>query len=182
MIQKIFILGLLSLAFFACRKVENPEDARILKQGGCLDIDSPLYDETVDYDNQSCMYAFADRYEISYHPEKDGSSNWDPFTYTDADLVLRIKVQGSSNWIFESTTKEDQPHNQAAIWAAPKQEKLLNQAYEWELYDEDNGSSDDFVGGGVFNPIGKADKGEIVITDNSGGTQLKIYYQLKEEI
>lgn len=182
MIDKLFILVLLLATTFSCRKLEQPENARATKFGGCNDIDSPLYDATIDYDNQSCRYAFIERYEISYHPEKDGSSNWDPTFFTDADLELRIKVQGSADFLFESSTKEDQAHDVPAIWAAPESIKLLNQKYEWELYDSDIGTADDFVAGGTFNPIGKADAGEIVIKDNSGGTQLKIYYELKEEI
>ena len=182
MIQKFLILCLIVFSIFSCRKLEQPEDLRATKVGGCNDIDSPLYDETIDYDNQSCRYAFTERYEISYHPEKDGSSNWDPTFYTDADLELRIKAQGSADWLFESSTKEDQAHDVPAIWAAPESIKLLNQTYEWEFYDSDIGTADDFVAGGTFNPIGKADKGEIIIKDNSGETQLKIYYELKEEI
>jgi len=175
----IFI-PLLVLNFFSCRKVEDPNNARITKAGGCSDIDSPLYNDTVDYDNQTCRYAFTERYEISYHPEKDGALNWDPITFTNADLELRIKEQGSADWLFESSTKEDQDHDVPAIWAAPESIKLLNKNYEWELYDADNGTADDFVAGGVFNPIGKANTGEIVIVE--GGTQLKVYYELKEEI
>ncbi len=164
----------------SCRKVEDPNNARATKAGGCLDIDSPFYNDTVDYDNQSCRYAFTERYEISYHPEKDGSTNWDPVVSTNADLELRIKEQGSSDWLFESSTKEDQDHDVPAVWAAPESIKLLNKNYEWELYDADIGTADDFIAGGTFNPIGKANTGEIVIIE--GGTQLKIYYELKEEI
>ena len=185
--QKLFLITLAFLTIISCRKVELNEDRRDTKIGGCNDLDSPFYSDSIAYDDQSCTYAYTERYEITYHPEKDGGSDWDPFVYTDADLVFRIKEQGSADWLFESTTKEDQAHNVPAIWAAPEAVKLLNKNYEWELVDEDNGTADDFVASGQFNPIGKAregnqDDGQIEVTDATGGTQLILYYTVKQEL
>lgn len=185
--HKLILIVFTLISILSCRKIESEQNKRETKVGGCNDIDSPFYNDNIAYDDQSCTYAFTERYEISYHPEKDGGSNWDPLVYTDADLVFRIKEQGSADWLFESTTKEDQAHNVPAIWAAPESVKLLNKNYEWELHDEDNGSSDDFVAGGTFNPIGKSREGnqddkQIEITDDTGGTQLILYYTVKQEI
>lgn len=183
---KYICISIVITTLFYCRKIEDPKLNRNIKKGGCYDIDSPMYDKSIDYDNQSCLYAFTEKYEISYHPEMDGNSNWDFGVYTDADLILRIKEQGSANWMFESSIKEDQPHNVPAVWTAPQTIKLLNKTYQWELYDSDVGTADDFVAGGTFNPIGKArngsEDGQLEVTNNSGDTQLIIYYKLKEEI
>lgn len=187
MIQKFILLLFALAAIVSCRKIEEPQNKRITKVGGCNDKDSPFFSNIIAYDNQSCTFAFIDRYEIKYHPEKDGTSNWDPIVFKEADLILRVKEQDAADWLFESTTKEDQPHNVPAIWAAPESKKLFNKTYEWELYDEDNGTADDFIASGTFNPISKAREGnqvdkEIVVTDLTGGTQLIIYYTIKEEI
>lgn len=188
MILRVLTLGLVFIFVLGCRKLEDPNLNRNTKKGGCYDVDSPFYDETIDYDNQSCLYAYTSRYEISYHPEEDNGSNWDPAItfYPKADLILRVKEQGSADWIFESSIKEDQDHNVPAIWTAPEAVKLLNTNYEWELYDSDVGSADDFIASGVFNAIGKAregqEDGQFEVTDNNGTTQLVIYYSVKEEI
>lgn len=186
---KIILIAFALISIFSCRKIESDANIGANKVGGCLDQDSPFYNLNVDYDNQSCMYAFTESYEISFHPEEDDGDDWDPIVYTDADLVFRIKEQGSDEWLFVSTTKEDQPHNVPATWTSPEAIKLLNKNYEWDLYDEDNGSSDDLVASGVFNPIGKAREGnqndnQIVITNDAGlgVTQLILYYTIKEEI
>ncbi len=164
----------------SCRKKEPVEDEKI---GGCLDIDSPLYNANADFDDESCKYAYTDSYEITYHPEQDGGSDWDFLTNTDADLILRIKEQGAPNWMFESATIDNQPHNVPAVWTAPTRLKLYNKVYEWELYDYDATSGDDFVSGGTFNAVELASNGSIIAkgTNPSGNeTQIKIYYTLED--
>lgn len=164
----------------SCRKKEPVEDAKI---GGCLDKDSPLYNANSDFDDESCKFAYTDKYEITYHPEKDGGSNWD-FALgnaTRADLILRIKEQGSPNWMFQSAVIDDQPHNVPAIWTAPSKLKLYNKTYEWELYDYDATSADDFVSGGTFNAVELAASGTIItkgVNTHGDESQLKIYYTL----
>lgn len=184
MISRTLTIGLVFISLLGCRKVEDPSLNRNTKKGGCYDIDSPFYDETVDYDNQSCVYAFTERYEISYFPQYDGGSDWDFLTYTNADLILRVKEQGAADWLFESSIKEDHEYNVPAVWTAPEEVKLLNKDYEWELYDSDIGTADDFIASGVFNAIGKAregqEDGQFEVTNNSGTTKLVIYYTLKE--
>jgi len=166
----------------SCKKDPPPEDTKI---GGCSDPDSPLYNANADYDDNSCQYAFTSSYEITSHPEKDANGDdWDFLTYTDADLYVIIKEEGSTTELFHSTTIEDQPHNSPATWTAPASIKLLNKNYTFEVYDEDTGSSDDFVGSGTFNPIELANSGTITATGtNSSGDQtvFKIYYELKTE-
>lgn len=178
-INLISFLALGSVITFsgACKKQDEPAAKAVVKNKGCSDIDSPLYDPEVEEDDNSCTYARVSKYEITYHPEKDGGSNWDPTFFTDADLILRIKEQGASSWSFESATIEDQEHNVPAEWTAPSPLKLLNKTYEWELVDDDNGTAADFISSGTFNPISLANEG--TITTVSGGSQLKIYYNLQ---
>ncbi len=165
----------------SCKKKEPVEDEKI---GGCLDPNSPVYNSAADFDDESCLYAYTSSYEITYHPEKDESgSNWDFAVNTDADLILRIKEQGAANWMFESAVIDDQAHNSPAVWTAPTLIKLESKTYEWELYDYDATSGDDFVSSGSFNAITLASNGSIITTGtNSSGnqTQLKISYTLDD--
>lgn len=165
----------------SCKKKEPVEDAKI---GGCLNEESPLYDATADFDDESCLFAYTSSYEITYHPENDESGdNWDFLTNTDADLILRIKEQGAASWMFESAVIDNQAHNSPAVWTAPTLIRLGNRTYEWELYDSDTGSGDDFVSSGSFNAIALASDGVIITTGtNSSGneTQLKISYTLDD--
>lgn len=163
----------------ACKKKEEPAPVAPTVIKGCTDIDSPYYNSEAEESDGSCTYAKVSKFEISYHPEMDGSSNWDPTVYTDADLILRVKVQGTANWLFESTTIEDQAHNVPAQWSSPSPLKLLNKTYEWELYDDDNGSADDFISSGTFNPIDLANLTTKTVTTVSGGSQLKIYFNIQ---
>lgn len=178
-IFSVAALGGVVLLSGACKKTEEPiaEEPTVTK--GCTDIDSPFYDADAEESDGSCTYAKVSKFEISYHPEKDGSDNWDPLVSTDADLILRIKVQGATNWLFESTTMEDQEHNVPAEWVSSAPLKLLNATYEWELVDEDNGTADDFISSGSFNPITLANLTSKTITTVSGGSQLKIYFNLQ---
>lgn len=178
----IISIGALSGAtFFAssCKKTQEPEPVAVQKVKGCTDIDSPLYNADAEESDGSCTYAKVTKYEITYYPETDGGSNWDPVVYTNADLILRIKEQGSANWIFESSVLEDQDFNVPALWTAPNHYKLLNKTYEWELVDDDNGSSNDFISSGTFNPITSADLNTNKVTDISGGSQLVIHFNLQ---
>lgn len=167
--------------FFAssCKKTEEPEPAVVAKIKGCTDIDSPLYNADAEESDGSCTYARVTQYEITYHPEQDNGDNWDPVVYTNADLILRIKEQGSANWSFEGSTLEDQEHNVPATWTAPNPLKLLNKTYEWELVDDDNGSAADFISSGTFNPITSADLDNNTITSISNGSQLVIHFNLQ---
>jgi hypothetical protein len=174
-------LACAALLSTSCKKKEPVEDAKV---GGCLNEDSPLYNASADFDDESCLFAYTSSYEISYHPEKDPSgSDWDFLTNTDADLILRIKEQGAANWMFESAVIDNQPHNSPAVWTAPTLIKLSNKVYEWELYDYDATSGDDFVSSGSFNAITLATNGTIITegTNSSGNkSQLKISYTLGE--
>ncbi len=161
----------------ACKKEPEPVDTSV---GGCTDMDSPLYNASADYDDNSCQYAYVTQYEITFHQETDGGSDWDLLLNTDADLILRVKESGASSWMFESATIDNQPHNVAATWTAPANIKLLNKDYEWELYDYDDTSGDDFIASGTFNPIELASGGEVIATNTSANTQIKLYYNLAD--
>ena len=175
---KLTSLICLILVISSCRKKEIEEDTKI---GGCTDIDSPLYNAYADYEDASCLYAYVFQYEITYHPAKDGNDDWDLLFFTDADLILEIKEQDNSNELFGSDPAlEDQPHNEPAYWTAPTNEKLLNKIYEWKLWDEDTGSSDDLVASGTFNPIVLAINGTITTLSSDSKTQLVLHYDLAQ--
>jgi len=180
-----------AILFLGCRKSKIEEDTKV---GGCTDIDSPIYNSQVDFEDASCLYAYVHQYEISYYPSEDPDAEWsilEPFTTWDnpisganADLILRIWEQDNSNEVFNSSEKEDQPYNTPAIWTAPYNIKLLNKTYAWELVDFDGGTianPDDFIASGTFNPIEIADNGTITtIGYHTAGnqTQLVLHYEL----
>ncbi|MCB9189286.1 MAG: hypothetical protein H6599_08390 [Flavobacteriales bacterium] len=170
------------IAFSSCKK--DPQELRDEKIGGCLDENSPMYNSAADFDDESCVYAYVNAYEITYHPQKDESgSDWDLLFNTDADIYLKIKPEGATNWMFESAVVDDQPHNEPVSWTAPENIKLLNQDYYWEVYDSDATGGDDFVASGTFNPIELAMDGTITATGtNASGneTQLVLTYELSE--
>lgn len=169
------VLAGIILFSVACKKKE-PEPVEELTPG-CLDNNAVNYNGAADYEDQSCQYAYVDAYKITYHPEKDeDGDDWDLFINTDADLVLRVKEEGGTNWLFESAEITNHEHNVVATWTAPTNIQLYNRNYEWELVDYDSGSADDFVGGGTFNPIDLVDNGIISTTigDKKKSTTTKI--------
>lgn len=165
----------------ACKKKESFED----KVGGCYDTDSPSYNGAIDYDDGTCKYAFVNMYEITSHPEQDpanSGTDWDLITNTEADLLLTIKTQIGQEVIFQSYEKSNHTYNVPAQWTAPIDIMLVNQNYEWELFDADDLDADDFIAGGTFNPIKLAGDGIILHSDTNNLnklTELKLYYTLK---
>lgn len=199
-IKTTILLSILAVTLDSCRKKDPPAETISTSNNGnsgnsgssgnnggntnnnvngCTDIDSPLYNSSANTDDGSCKYAYTSSYEITYHPEQDNGSNWDYGfgNSTRADLILKIKEQGSSNYIFEGEEKTNQEHNVPAIWNAQTPVKLLNKTYEWELVDYDATSTNDLISSGTFNPITLANNG--TITTTAAGSQLKITYTLQ---
>jgi hypothetical protein len=155
--------------------------------GGCTDIDSPIYNSGVDFDDASCLYAYIYEYEISFYPSEDPSASWpiltwdDPISGANADLILKIWEKDNNNLIFTSSELPNQPYNTPGIWNAPENLKLYNKEYDWELVDYDGLNDNDFIASGTFNPIELAIEGEISTTGNhtaGNQSQLKIRYNL----
>jgi len=187
-------LGTSLLALDACKKAEDPNLLRSTKRGGCTDIDSPMYDTELDYDDQSCLYAYTKAYTISYYNRNNGA-DWDDYwcitsQYKPADLILRVKPIGDTDWMFESSVNEDQDYNDSTRWGATAAIKLLNQNYTFELIDEDGAGNwtcdtgSDLIYTGIFNPIENAKDGVVTIKRKVGqdSIQLLIYYDLKQEL
>jgi hypothetical protein len=165
----------------SCKKQEA--ELRATKIGGCLDPNSLNYNVTVDFDDESCQYAFVEQYEITYHPQQDCGSAWDGFpTFGNAqkaDLILKIRVKGETTWLYESPEKTDQTHNVPAVWTAPVNIKLLNKTYEWILEDYDTLNDNDLVAQGEFNPMELASNGKVIAIGKNGcnnETQLVLHY------
>ena len=183
--QNIFYIVLLTSILFSisCKKVENFDD----KVGGCYDVDSPIHDGTIDYDNGTCQYAYIDKYELTKHPAQDpasGGQDWDVLAvgdFTRPDIILTINTQLTGELLFKSATFEDVAPTEAPLWMAPSSQQLYNRMYEWTIYDDDVSGSE-FMAYGRFNPIKEGNNGLIVSSDtNSLGevTELKIYYTVK---
>ena len=148
---------------------------------GCTDSDSPLFNTNATSDDGSCQYAYTSSYQITYYPADDNGSNWDyGFGSTaNADLVLKIKEQGASSYIFESSEASNQDPSTPAQWSAPNPIKLLNKTYVWELIDVDSGNPDDPISNGTFNPITSANTSTHKITTTAGGSELVITFTLQ---
>ena len=145
---------------------------------GCNDRDSPNYDPNAE-GNGDCQYVYVTSYEISYYPSQDNGSDWD-FGFgsaTNADLILNIGYNGEDVLIFQSTEKTNQNPGAPAIWQEPRQLKLRNEIYRWDLWDYDATSPNDPIASGTFNPLDELDNGNITL--QSGGTQLVIHYIIK---
>ena len=161
----------------ACKKVEDTD----LKVGGCYDTDSPLHNESADYEDGTCQYAYIDSYELTSHPAANNGQNWDVFAvgnFTRPDVVLTVTNQLTGEVLFQSPETADIAPSLSPSWSAPYQVQLFNHNYEWTLYDMDVGGSD-FMAYGVFNPIELANNGTIISTSENETTTVTLYYTLK---
>lgn len=172
-----------TIAFIsACKKTEYEDE----KVGGCYDLDSPLYDKDIDYDDGTCKYAYVTAYEITKHPEQDpanSGTDWDLITNTEADLLLTVKTQIDQKIIFQSVEMLNHTYNVPAKWTAPVDIQLFNQNYTWELYDADDLDADDFIASGVFNPLDQIIKSDSVYSTDTNSlnkvTFFKLYFDVK---
>ncbi len=183
--HQLFTALLIIIFLIGCKKSNADDDIKI---GGCTDIDSPIYDNSADYDDASCLYAYINQYEISYYPEENPNATW-PFTSwditgtgTDADLYLKIIEYDSSNYFYSSPIIDNQSPNSPCYWSSSSNEKLFYKNYHWEIYDRDTGPFDnDFIDSGSFNPIANAVNGKITAFGKhspENRTQLVLHFQI----
>ncbi len=182
-----YYIIILTISFVGCKK-EIFDSSN--NTGGCTDLNAINYSNNVDFEDNSCQYAYINQYEVSYYPENNPNSSipfvnsWDiPGTGADADLLLKVKFKDSSNYLFSSPILDDQSPNSAAYWTAPVEFKLLNMDYKWELYDNDVTNSNEFIDSGSFNPVEIASNFKITVYGKNppvNRTQLVLHYQLSD--
>ncbi len=180
------LIGTITFAS-SCKKEEDDTDGN---NGGsttteiiaCTDYNAANFNsEATSSDNDLCTYVKTTMYEITHHAEfNEDGNDWDNLINTKADLILKIKEEGATDWIFESDAMNNHDHDQAAQWSAPNAEVLKNKNYEWELYDDETLTGDELMASGVFNPHDNTNSNNEIITTSTDAngleTQLKIYY------
>ena len=181
MIKKInsYILAILVIGLVAssCKKEEENSGGT----GGCMDVNSPYYSSAATYDNGTCEFLYVTDYEVTNFED----ITWDPLAidvYRNADLYIKVKRQSSSSWEFSSSTIDNADPNTVHIWSAANQFQLVNETYEWELFDEDTPplDTDDPMASGSFNPVTSGNNGVVVSESSDGLTTVKIRYSLHE--
>ena len=59
--------------------------------GGCTDINAINYNDSADFENQSCQFAIINEYEVSYYPEENPNSSIpfiDSWIYQELEQML----------------------------------------------------------------------------------------------
>ena len=174
-ILAILVIGLVASS---CKKEEENSGGT----GGCMDENSPYFSSAATYDNGTCEFLYVTEYEVTNYEDKD----WDlavPLLETfKADLYIKVKKQSSSSWEFFSNTIDNADPNTVHIWSDPNQFQLLNETYEWKLFDEDTPplDTDDEMASGSFNPVTSGNNGVVVSESSDGLTTVKIRYSLHE--
>tara|TARA_Y100001954_G_scaffold193902_1_gene209197 strand:+ start:345 stop:884 length:540 start_codon:yes stop_codon:yes gene_type:complete len=177
--MKFYWIIVLALMLFlnACKKKDES-----LQKRGCIDINSPFYDSTAEDDDGSCLYIYAVELEITDFPSKDANgSNWDivPGT-TKPDLLLTLKKEDSSTTNFTSSVLNNSSVADDNIWTTPEPILMLNEGWEWELWDDDV-DANDLMAQGSFNPIIEYGQESILLTSNDEKTKLTLSFILSEK-
>lgn len=172
------VLVCFSTYFMSCKK--KPVE----KTGGCMDIHSPLYSSTAEINDGSCKYIYAVEYEITDFPSKKSDGNnwdWDLTGLTiDPDLILYINKQGSDDFSYTSPVINNVTNSDEVIWTSTDQFKMINEIWEWSLYDSDI-DDDDLIAEGTFNPVSQFTSDHIILTSDDGKATLKLYIDLRDE-
>ena len=174
-----YILAILVIGVVAssCKK----EDENSGQTGGCMDVNAPNYSSAATFDNGTCEFLYVTDYEVTNYE----NINWDLLVNVNADLYIKVKRQSSSSWEFYSNTIDNADPNTVHIWSDPNQLQLVNETYEWELVDEDQGiddplDPDDAMASGDFNPVTSGNNGVVVSESSDGLTTVTIRYNLHE--
>ncbi|HIF15607.1 MAG TPA: hypothetical protein EYQ86_09990 [Bacteroidetes bacterium] len=154
------------------------------KIGGCMDIHSPYYDSNAETNDGSCRYIYSVEYEVTAFPDKKSNGDnwdWDITGLTiEPDLILYINKQGSSEYSFTSPSINNVTNADDIIWTSTDQFKMINEVWEWSLYDSDL-DADDLVAEGSFNPVSEFTSDYISLTSNDANTNIKLYIDLRKE-
>ena len=154
------------------------------KIGGCMDIHSPYYNGNAEINDGSCRYIYTVEYEVTAFPDKKSNGDdcdWDLTGLTiDPDLILYINKQGSGEFSYASPYLNNVSNSDEIIWTSTDQFKMLNEVWEWSLYDSDF-DDDDLVAEGSFNPVSEFTSDYLSLTSSDGNTNLKLYIDLRSE-
>lgn len=175
-----FIASLVFILFItvsSCRKDKYKPDEKI-GIGGCMDENSPFFNSIAAYDDGSCQFLYITEYELVEYKDDE----WDLLIGTNADVYLKVKRQTSSYWEFTSNSINNAGPSTAQIWTAPEQFQLLNETYQWELYDADSPpfDADDLMASGSFNPVTGGIGGAVISESSDGTTTVKIHFRLSQ--
>jgi len=168
----ILVIAIFALGTIGCSKEDINEEL----PGGCMDVNSPHYNDAAVVDDESCQFLYVTDYELTNYEDID----WDVLINVDADVYIKVKKQSSSSWEFSSNVINDADPSTIQLWSAPYQFQLLNTTYVWELFDADIPpiDPDDAMSSGTFNPVTMGSNGVIVSQSIDGLTTVKIHYNL----
>lgn len=186
LIKYISSLLLIGTAIFStsCKKTEedltgtdSSDTSGII---GCMDENAYNYDPEATTTSNYCTFIKTTLFEITKHAEfNEDGNDWDLIFNTKADLILRIKEEGASDWLFEGDVINNQSPTSAAQWSVPTATVFKNINYEWELVDDET-IGEEQMANGIFSPKNLAISNNEIVTTytdvNGLKTELKIHY------
>ena len=138
----------------------------------------------IEINDGSCRYIYSVEYEVTAFPDKKANGDdwdWDLTGLTiEPDLILYINKQGATDFSYTSPSINNVTSADEIIWTSTEQFKMINEVWEWSLYDSDL-DTDDLVAEGSFNPVSEFTSDYINLTSNDGNSTLKLYFDLRNE-